>query len=621
MLHTLHRSDFNQLVEELRAFDCDRVFLAWGQYEQKPERREEGLRLLREYCTRFKAEGFEVGVWNWTFWFLEDHPFANMRSLSGKEIKQFACPTDEAFCDFAAEYVKDLAQCGVDIIQFDDDFRYGYLADITACLCDNHIKKINALVGENLDRETLAEKILQGGKNKYRSAWLKVNGDALRHFGKRMREAADEINPAIRLSQCTCMSTWDTDGTDGFEIAKILAGKNKPLMRLNGAPYWSVHQSWGNSLADVVELSRMESVWSRQGEIEIVAEGDVYPRPRIQCPANYLEGFDTAIRASGCTDGILKYGMDYVSPADYEIGYRKLHQRNRALYQEIDGIFENKKACGVRVYEAMKKAEEADLTARAKEPLKPEDLFFSKAARSLAACAVPTTYEGDGICGIAFDENCRNLPLDTLKNGMILDIRGAEILQQRGVDVGIDSIGKCQFAEEEIFTADELAVHAYGAPVFELSLAKGAEILSKIKVGDQMIPFSYRYKNKKGQRFLVLNMDTRHEKCDRRKRSDALLRHYARGRQYAQEIQWLSGKSLPAFTCGHPDLYLQTKEKDGVLAIGLWNFFADPAMEPVVELAKEYSSARFVNCQGKLKGDKIILEDISPYGFAFIELT
>ena len=63
-----------------------------------------------------------------------------------------------------------------------------------------------------------------------------------------------------------------------------------------------------------------------------MAEGDVYPRPRINCPASYLEGFDTAIRASGCTDGILKYGLDYTANADYETGYARFHERNTPLY-------------------------------------------------------------------------------------------------------------------------------------------------------------------------------------------------------------------------------------------------------------------------------------------------
>ena len=71
----------------------------------------------------------------------------------------------------------------------------------------------------------------------------------------------------------------------------------------------------------------MESSWTKAGDIEILAEGDAFPRPRTRCPASYLEGFDTAIRASGCTDGILKYGIDYFSNTDYETGYAAFHRR------------------------------------------------------------------------------------------------------------------------------------------------------------------------------------------------------------------------------------------------------------------------------------------------------
>jgi hypothetical protein len=53
--------------------------------------------------------------------------------------------------------------------------------------------------------------------------------------------------------------------------------------------------------------------------IEVLSEGDVYPRPRHKIPANYLEIFDTALRAADCTNGIHKYMLDYTSNAgNYE---------------------------------------------------------------------------------------------------------------------------------------------------------------------------------------------------------------------------------------------------------------------------------------------------------------
>ena len=48
---------------------------------------------------------------------------------------------------------------------------------------------------------------------------------------------------------------------------------------------------------------------------------------------------------------------------------------------------------------------------------------------------------------------------------------------------------------------------------------------------------------------------------------------------------------------------MQCKEDDNSLSVGLWNFHADIAMEPVVELGEEYSSIEFINCDGKLDGD------------------
>lgn len=55
--------------------------------------------------------------------------FTNMRLILGSEIKKFMCPKDENFVRLAADYIKDISQIDVNIIQFDDDFRYGFLCN------------------------------------------------------------------------------------------------------------------------------------------------------------------------------------------------------------------------------------------------------------------------------------------------------------------------------------------------------------------------------------------------------------------------------------------------------------------------------------------------------------
>ena len=611
---TLRAEDKERIVSDLRKLDAERVFLTLGCYELDSDKRHRSLDALKDNCAFFKANGFEVGTWIWTFTLHNNKEFRNMRSIQGTELTSFMCPTDERFVDFVTDYIKDIASCGIDLIMFDDDFRYGFLAESPACLCDEHIRRINEIAGDSLTREDICEHIVSSSKNKYRDAYIKVNGDALRSFASRVREAVDKIDPAIRVGACTCMTSWDIDGTTPVEIARLLAGNTKPFFRLNGAPYWAVKKNWGNSLEDIIELERMESAWSREEDIEIFAEGDTFPRPRSSCPASYLEGFDTAIRASGCTNGILKYAIDYYSKVDYETGYVRYHEKNRTVYQDIDRLFSDKKSVGVRVYEYPQKLSDMIMPTAVNNKVQIEHLFFSKAARTLAANTVPTVYKGNGVCGIVFDENARHIPRNAIKNGLIIDVAAAEILTSRGIDVGVEAFGKMAGdGELERFLGDGNLIISKRSEVCDLKLRTNAEILSDINTSLGILPLSYRYENAEGERFLVINVNTRG--------SEHLLKHYARSRQYAEQIEWLSGKKLPAYVYGNPSLYIQCKESKGALAVGLWNFFADTAFEPVVELAECYSDIEFVNCSGTLIGDKVTLTDIPPFGFVAFEVN
>ncbi|MBQ7348034.1 MAG: hypothetical protein IJW55_10250 [Clostridia bacterium] len=70
----------------------------------------------------------------------------------GEKVLQGACcPTDESFLEFSSDYIADMARCGVDLIMLDDDFRYAFLAgNQMGCLCDNHMRMIEEMIGETL---------------------------------------------------------------------------------------------------------------------------------------------------------------------------------------------------------------------------------------------------------------------------------------------------------------------------------------------------------------------------------------------------------------------------------------------------------------------------------------
>ncbi len=607
----IERAGRDRLAQMLKEMGAERVFLALDSYILDGDRRCAELEKLRDNCEYFKAQGFETGAWIWTFMINAEYKtgYTYMESPFGRVSETQVCPSDPDFRAFAGEYIKDIARCGVEIIMFDDDFRYGYIDIGMGCTCRNHRARMSELIGEELPEEGLAEKLLAGGPNRYRSAWLRANGEYFRQFAREMRGYLDEVDPSIRFGPCSCMPLWDFDGVSTPEISRILAGNTKPFMRLIGAPYWSVNKSWGNRLQDVIELERMERSWSGEG-IEIFSEGDVYPRPRFACSAARLEGFDTALRADGGLDGILKYVMDYTSSAGYETGYWERHMRNMPLYGDIDRHFSGKAACGVRVYEAMQKFENAVIPEEVAGTTNVQDMFFSPAARLLGACSIPTVYEGLGTAGIAFGENVRYLPDGALDAGLILDARAAQILSEQGIDTGVERLGEKFRTSEEKFLCCGEYICTYGAKAYSLTLKAGAETLSVFTEGDGAEhPAAYRYENAAGQRFLVFAFNGYFA-------SDVFFRHYARAKQLSGSIEWLCGKRLPACCFGNPDLYTLCKRDERSLSVGLWNFFEDSALKPVAVLDREYSRIEFTGCSGRLEGDRAYLSDIPPFGFA-----
>lgn len=613
-----HRIKNKQLIlDELKAFGTDRVMLNYENaldghiilHNEEDYQRQ--LDYMRKACSFFKENGYEVGAWFWGFQFDSSFDFVRIKTINGNNAGNFACPTDNNFLEVFQKCLRDVVKTGVDIILLNDDVRFGQWGGF-GCLCENHIKMICDELGERIEESQLKELILNGGKNKYRDAFLKVNKISMENYAVKMRNAVDEINPEVRLGFCACMSSWDIDG-DAFRLAKLLAGKTKPILRLIGAPYWAVDKSWGNNLQDVVELERMEAAWNTDCDIELIAEGDAYPRPRLNCPAAFLEGFDTALRASGEIDGILKICVDYVSNVGYESGYLKQYIKNKPVYQAIEKHFSDKKHTGIRIYESMKKVAEMPLPNALGEKSDIENVFFSSAARVLSANAIPTVYKGAGVTGIAFGENAYTLTDDDLDNGIILDALAAKILSDKGIDVGIDVFGEGLPMKFQYFCDDENYVIA-NICAYKIELNSNCKILSYVSndLEKPQLPFCFLYKNKAGQKFLIFNCNA--------KNSENLLKHQANAKIIADSTEWLSGKKLPAFCYGHPNLYMQCKEDDKYLVIGLWNFFEDQAIEPIIQLSETYQNAQFLCGAGKLCGDIVHLEDIHPFGFSGIVL-
>lgn len=604
MLDQIEQYGTDGFIKKLKEIEADTVVLALDCYVVDEIKSKKVFDSLKENVPIFQKAGFKVGVWVWAFMIREENTYVHMASPNGSVSQTQVCPSDEDFILFAQDYLRNVAASNPDIIMFDDDFRYGCLDCGQGCACKNHRGYMSKILGEEVPQENLGKLIFSGGKNKYRSAFLQANGHYLKEFARKAREAVDSVNPNIRLGPCACMSVWDFDGVSAAELSRIMAGNTKPFLRLIGAPYWSINRYWGNRLQDVIELERMEASWCGEG-IDLLAEGDAYPRPRFVCPANVLEGFDMALRATGALTGIHKYTLDYTSDPDYENGYNSKHVKNKPIYAQIEKLFADKAPVGVRVYETMQKFENMEVPSYYEGKDEVQHMFFSPAARMLATHAIPTVYTGLGTVGIAFGENVKYMSEGALDNGLILDVTAANILQRQGIDVGLDGVNEDITIDKEYFPSQNRAVMAASCPAKAIKVKADATIQSVFRGEKETYPVSYTYQNAQGQKFLVFAFDGYYM-------SEHIFKQYARGQQIEAFIAWV-GKQLPASMSGNTDCYMLCKENATSKAVWIGNFFVDECLNTTVVLDKSYNKVEFINCTGTLKGNQVHIDEIAPY--------
>lgn len=608
--------DPEKILNDLKLVGSDRVFLALPPLNTDTCRQKAVFEKLAEAIPFFKKRGIETGVWFWAFMVEGENNFTPITGFGGKQSSTEKCPLDPAFLEYAADTVRTIAAMHPDIILYDDDFRFGFLDSGNGCQCRFHRAEMKKrLGGKELPEGDLFELLFSGKPNEYRAAYLDAAGESLKSFCRKMREALDSVDPTIRFGACSCMSVWDMDGVDSFTLAEILAGNTKPLVRLIGAPYWAENRFLGNRLEDVIELERMERSWHEGNDIEVFSEGDSYPRPRYRVPASYLEIFDTALRADGSFDGILKYMLDYTSSEGYERGYVDKHMDSSMFTGRIDELFRGKTLAGVRVYQSLHRLRDADFTGMNITSSQIHDMIFPLGARALAQNSIPTVYHGTGCAGIAFGENARHLPESAFSKPLILDIAAARILLAQGKDIGITEIGAIYTPHTEVFPAfsdEHVALYASSPFAYHVKTAKGAAVRSSFIPGSQAYPACISYTSPSGEQYILYTFDARLA-------PEAVTRNYCLPRQIAGLLRGFDSP-LPLECHGNPDLYVLCKSDEKQTVIGFWNCHADYASGIRVKTARPYKKANFIGCSGRLDKDVLLVDRIGAYEYGFVLL-
>lgn len=607
-------------LEQLKQCKADRVFLCgMGEVFREDSIVYTQNTKIKKLITVFQENGYEVGIWLNGFGHgsglahdskeVKSVDYTYIRGVDGLGNQYGLCPLDERFFDAYKKGVEEVAKLNPDIIMLDDDFRLNNRGYYMGCFCKYHLQAYYQMIGEEVPVSELERLVFSGGKNKYRTAYMQLSAKTLLDFAKKLRVAVDNIQPGIRMGACAVLENWDYCGTDMIEISKAFAGNTKPFVRTIGAPYWK------GSLSNVIEDTRLQAKWCKDNDIEVFAEGDVYPRPRYHCSSKRLEMFDMALMIDGSCDGILKYMCDYHFAPLYETGYIERHIKNEPLRKQLMSVFGGKKPVGVHAFHVMHKIENWDLPEQPEPGIAKRMIsaYRNISRNILALNGIASTVEKGSYPMLLSGENAKYVTEEDLANGAILDAPAAKILTQRGIDVGFVSFEDADYACEYFLQPDETVNGIKDCGTKKLVCKENATVLSTYL--PDKTPASYLYENEKGIRVLVIAADFYSMKA-----CPAFYNNYHRQQQLFDAIEYVGRKKFPAVCLKNPFLYAMVSKDETAMGVALFNQFEDEILKPEIQLDREYTSISFVNCTGQLEKDKVYLSEIAPFGVAAFEV-
>ena len=324
--------------------------------------------------------------------------------------------------------------------------------------------------------------------------------------------------------------------------------------------------------------------------------------------SSYIECFDAAITASGGM-GDLKYLFEYYSHPQNETGYVKRHLKTSALRDFLHEHFDGKQADGIFVAERMKKFGDMTLADEFLGEQKIMDTANSPAAAMISFLGIPSVYDRVTDIAIAFNNNTEML--DKLPRKLITDIKGAQILQSKGVDVGMTSAKEAVVPIFEHFEKVRTPLFAKSAGVYyNCELKNGAKILSTFENRDGHFPAVYTYDNGECE-FMVLCFDAYTVPYN-----SSLFVSYNRQKQI---VDFADGRFCTV--SNEPGIYQICKRGNGETALFFENLWEDSIFDFDIELDGEYSSAELFGITGHPDGCKLhVTSEVAPFGMFAVVL-
>ena len=226
--------EYRRLVDEIALFETftHHLYVPLDEYAGQAELLGQRLQQLRDCGV--PSVGINVlttiGHINEAWDYLPPLPFQPMIGHDGQASRGCACPNTPELRAYIREKYRLTAQAGPDFIWVDDDIRIQHHGVPWPCFCPTCLSLFAQRTGREWTRESLVSALEDPTQQPVRAAWVAQNSDTIASLLTDVRQAIDEVSPAIEKGLMTAGAHWSAySGPDHARWFEALgATKSRP---------------------------------------------------------------------------------------------------------------------------------------------------------------------------------------------------------------------------------------------------------------------------------------------------------------------------------------------------------------------------------------------------------
>ncbi len=568
--------------------------------------------MLAKYTEELKRQGIEVGI-NMMYtighcFYADQNEYAFSRAVTidGEQSRGCICPLDENISGYIGEMYRCYAELKPSVIFVDDDVRSISMGQ-PICFCDKHIRQISDRAGIDLTREEIKFAVTESGceDNTVRRAYFDQMKDDMNRIFYVIANAVHKVSPKTELGIMTTSYPSVTADRDLNEFFSENLDKRKYTRIRIGMDFYREGEIINLPMNFSQPSIQREFIDNDAVEIQPEIENDTYG---LYQKSNSI----TKLQIVWClTNGFRNMQLnlfDFLDcpVANYDEITDMLVSETKYRNKITELIPENHRAEGVHIF-----AHPRALTKRNNGFLFSANWYSWLQMMGFPLC---TDKNKNNFMFLVGDDIalCDDNEIDRLlKNGAVLDLRAAKVLEHRGFGnrIGIEKIEPLT----EIFAGERFSDHSFNGEFagfhnshyFNSSLIQRNNVAKitydkKARVASYIINHKHEiiadgaasYENAKGERFFII------PSADDGAFVYFTCMNHKRRRQFISAFEWIRSKPLPVYA-ENERMCININVFKDYRVITLFNLSCDDALKPIIRY-KPIGALKYLSKQGRL---------------------